>query len=191
MLVIVTGVPGSGKTTVAGKAVEELKSEGVDYEIITYGTVMFDIAKAKKLVEDRDEMRKLPLEDQKRIQKTAAEAIHKKSQRGNVLLDTHCTIKTSRGFLPGLPEEVLKILDADCIVIVEVKGEDILKRREGDKSRDRDDDGVKELMFHQDFNRIVAGAYSVISGASIKVVENPQGQIGKAVKEMKGILGSG
>jgi len=59
MLAVVTGIPGTGKTTVAMKAMDILRDEGVIYEMVTYGTVMIDIAKSKKLVEDRDDMRKL------------------------------------------------------------------------------------------------------------------------------------
>ena len=44
MLAIVTGIPGTGKTTVASKAMSMLQDEGVVYEMVTYGDVMIDIA---------------------------------------------------------------------------------------------------------------------------------------------------
>ena len=65
-LVVLTGIPGSGSTTVLNKALEE-----VDYLHLNYGDIMTEIALEKGLVENRDELRKLPAETQKEIQKEA------------------------------------------------------------------------------------------------------------------------
>ncbi|MEM2508848.1 MAG: AAA family ATPase, partial [Candidatus Thermoplasmatota archaeon] len=92
MKVVVAGIPGAGKTTV----LKEVKG----IEIINYGDVMFSIAKKKNLVNDRDEIRKLPIDEQRKLQKEAAKFISKKK---NVIIDTHCTIKTRDGYMPGLP----------------------------------------------------------------------------------------
>ena len=48
-LVVLTGIPGSGSTTVLDKALEE-----VDYLHINYGDVMTEIAIEKGLVEDEN-----------------------------------------------------------------------------------------------------------------------------------------
>lgn len=188
MLVVVTGIPGTGKTTVASKAMEKLAEEKVDYKMITYGTVMSEIAKEKRLVESRDEMRKLSAKIQKDIQKKAAERIHKMSKNANIVLDTHCSIKTPRGYLPGLPESILKKLEPDVIVIVESSAEEIDMRRQGDKSRERDDEGIDDIRLHQDMNRNFGAAYSVISGACVKIIRNPQGKVEQAVTEMVNVL---
>ena len=62
-VIVVTGIPGVGKTTVMKKA-----TVGMDIEFVTFGTVMIDIAIKMGLVKDRDEMRKLTLEQQKDLQ---------------------------------------------------------------------------------------------------------------------------
>ena len=67
---------------------------------------MFEVASGQKIVSERDEMRKLPGPVQKDIQREAAQAIAK--IEGNVIIDTHCTVKTPKGFLAGLPEWVLR-----------------------------------------------------------------------------------
>ena len=54
-LVVLTGIPGSGSTTVLKKTLEE-----VDYLHLNYGDIMTEIAVEKGLVENRDELRKLP-----------------------------------------------------------------------------------------------------------------------------------
>ena len=70
-VIVVTGIPGVGKTTVMKKA-----AEGMDIQFITFGTVMIEIAKEMNLVKNRDEMRKLTLDQQKELQiKTAVEVL--------------------------------------------------------------------------------------------------------------------
>ena len=58
---MVTGVPGVGKSTVMAAAVE------YGYKIVNFGTIMFEEAR-KEGVADRDDMRKLAVEDQQRLQ---------------------------------------------------------------------------------------------------------------------------
>ena len=82
-LVVLTGIPGSGSTTVLDKALEE-----VDYLHINYGDVMTEIAIEKGLVEDRDALRKLSPDVQKEIQKLAGIKIKEKSESENVIVDT-------------------------------------------------------------------------------------------------------
>ncbi len=108
---VVTGVPGVGKTSVMEGIARE---KGI--RIVNFGTVMLEIAKSKGLVEDRDQIRKLPVEVQRDIQQKAGQKIF---EMGNALIDTHCTIKTPGGYYPGLPEWVLKTLKPNRIVLVE------------------------------------------------------------------------
>ncbi len=69
--VIITGVPGVGKTTVINEALTKLKSEGVEYQSINFGTFMFEVAKSDNVVQDRDQMRSLDRTVQKRLQQRA------------------------------------------------------------------------------------------------------------------------
>ena len=78
-LVVLTGIPGSGSTTVLSKALEE-----VDYVHLNYGDIMTELAIEEKLVEDRDALRKLPAETQKEIQAKAAKRIKERSEENNV-----------------------------------------------------------------------------------------------------------
>ena len=57
------------------------------------------------LVKDRDDMRKLTLEQQKDLQIKSAEKV---ASMGNVILDTHWTGKTPKGYMPGVPEWIVK-----------------------------------------------------------------------------------
>ncbi|MCP8313519.1 MAG: AAA family ATPase, partial [archaeon] len=70
--VIIVGIPGVGKTTVVNKIVEMIKKKDLAVESVVFGTVMFE--EAKKLgIKHRDEMRKLPIDEQRKLQIDAAD----------------------------------------------------------------------------------------------------------------------
>ena len=179
-VIVVTGIPGVGKTTVMKKA-----AEGMDIRFVTMGTVMFEIASESGLVKDRDDMRKLSVEEQKELQIKAAEKI---ASMENVILDTHCTIKTPQGYMPGLPEWVVNKLKPQSIVLVEADPEEIYNRRKSDKSRNRDPDTTEEINEHQMINRAIAMAYSALSGSTVKIVFNHDNKLDDAVKQAIPVL---
>ncbi|KAA0013946.1 MAG: adenylate kinase [Thermoplasmata archaeon] len=184
MRIIVAGIPGAGKTTVLNE-VKERREIG----IINYGDVMLELAKKKNLVGNRDELRKLPYEKQIELQEEAARKI---AEKKDVIIDTHCTIKTPYGYMPGLPYNVLSILKPKSIVLIEADAEDILKRRKKDEGiRQRDDEAIKEIEMHQYFNRMASIAYASFVGATVKVIKNEEGKAYKAAEEIIKVLNNG
>jgi adenylate kinase len=179
-IIVVTGIPGVGKTTVMKRA-----AEGIDIEFVTFGTVMIDIAKEQGLVKDRDEMRKLTVDQQKDLQIKTAEKV---SKMKNVIVDTHCTIKTPKGYMPGLPEWVVKKLNPDTILLIEASPEEIYNRRINDETRNRDPDSIEKINEHQQMNRAVAMAYSAITGATVKIINNHDNAIDEAIVEAKPVF---
>ena len=179
-VVVVTGIPGVGKTTVMKEA-----AEGIDIQFVTFGTVMEDIAIEMNLVKDRDEMRKLTLEQQKELQIKTAEKVAKMD---NVIVDTHCTVKTPKGYMPGLPEWVIKKLNPTAIVVVEADPEEIYNRRSKDITRNRDPDSKEKIAEHQQMNRAAAMTYATLSGATVKIVFNHDNAIEDAVKDVAPVL---
>jgi adenylate kinase len=179
-VIVVTGIPGVGKTTVMQKA-----AEGMDIQFVTFGTVMIDIAKELGLVKDRDEMRKLTLDQQKQLQIKTAEKV---GNMKNVILDTHCTVKTPKGYMPGLPEWVLRKLNPTAIVIVEADPQEIFNRRAKDTTRNRDPDSVEKIAEHQMINRAAAMAYATLTGATVKIVFNHDNALDAAVKEAEPVI---
>ncbi|KUG20406.1 MAG: adenylate kinase [Methanomicrobiaceae archaeon] len=186
--VVVTGVPGVGKTTVVTGALEQLMDEGITYTSINFGTFMYEVAVREKIVENRDEMRKLDRTIQKRLQKEAAAGIAAASGTMNVIIDTHSSVKTPAGYLAGLPEWVLRELMPDVIVLVETDEDQILQRRLGDESRVRDMEGARSIAEHQQFNRSLAAAYAMLTGCTVKIVRNEDFLLDRAVREMADIL---
>ena len=173
--IVVTGVPGVGKTTVMTAA-----AEAKNLKIVVYGSVMFEAAQ-KLGVKSRDDMRKLPPDEQRKIQKTAAEQIKK---MGDVIVDTHCTVKTPKGYLPGLPAWVLEALNPSVIVLVEADPREIFGRRSRDTTRERDTENIDGIDLHQQVNRAAAMAYATLTGATVKIVYNHDDRVQEAIQQI-------
>lgn len=179
-VVVVTGIPGVGKTTVMKKA-----AEGLDITFVTFGTVMSEIALELALVKDRDEMRKLTLAQQRDLQVRTAKRV---GAMKNVIVDTHATVKTPKGYMPGLPEWVLKELKPSAFVVVEADPKEIFERRAKDLTRNRDPDSVEQIAEHQFVNRAAAMAYAALTGATVKIVYNHDNALDEAVKQAEPVI---
>jgi adenylate kinase len=184
--VIITGVPGVGKTTVVNEALKIIKADGVEYKSINFGTFMFEVAKNDDVIQDRDQMRTLDRAVQKRLQQRAAQAISQIP--GNVLIDTHASVKTPKGYLAGLPEWVLQEIMPDIIVLVETDDDQILMRRMTDETRSRDKEGSRSIAEHQQFNRSIAAAYAMLTGCTVKIVINADFLLERAAGDLAAVL---
>lgn len=178
-VVVIAGIPGSGSTTVLNKALES-----IDYVNVNYGDVMIKIAREECIVEDRDSLRKLSPRVQKEIQKKAAKSIREMSDESNIIVDTHCTIKTPAGFLPGLPKWVLEELQPDMFILIEADNDEILMRRLNDKTRIRDMEKIGDIELHQEINRATAMSYAVLTGATVKIIKNHDNRLEEPVEDM-------
>ncbi len=165
MRVIVSGIPGVGKSTVIDMVVK--KSE---YKVLNFGTLMFEMGRDLSLIENRDEIRKLAIPEQIDLQKKAAVKL---GQMDNIIIDTHMSIKSPKGYLPGLPQWVLNELNISSYFLIESSPEEILKHRLNDPSRSRDEDKADDIKEQQEINRYYAIAYSVYSGATVNFIYNP------------------
>jgi adenylate kinase len=182
-VVVIAGIPGSGSTTVLNKALES-----IDYVNINYGDVMIKIAQEEGIVENRDSLRKLSPDVQKEIQKNAAKSIREMSEVSNIIVDTHCTIKTPAGFLPGLPKWVLDELQPDIFILVEADNDEILMRRLSDTARIRDMEKISDIQLHQEMNRAAAISYAVLTGATVKIIKNHDNRLEEPVEDMVNTL---
>ena len=189
-VVILTGVPASGGTTVTKKALERLEAQGQPLKMVTYSDVMLDEALQRGWVKIRDDIRKLDPAMQRDLQKTAARTISKMATTP-LVVDTHATVRTPRGYLPGLPTWVLDELEPELILIVETAPSEIIRRRNADKSRQRDAQDTTGVQEHQEVNKAICMAYAAHTGATVKILQNPDGKLDEAVAELVATLQKG
>jgi len=182
-VVVVTGVPGVGKSTVIEGALKQLETKGVEYELIIYGDVMLELLKRKGITH-RDEMRKFPVGPYREVQREAGKQIARVAKRKPVLVDTHCLVKKPEGYYPGLPGWVLEELKPESIVIIEASPEEVAGRRTKDTARKRDKELLNEVVEHQQLNRATATAYAALTGATVRIIHNRDGKLSEAIKEM-------
>jgi len=189
-VVIVTGIPGSGKTTVCNEILKLAEQAGRKVAVINYGTVMVELSQKLGKSLHRDDLRKKKPSFQLDLQKKAAEAISRRAvnAEGVVIVDTHMSIKTVDGYLAGLPFPVLQLLKPTAFVLVEAEPQEILSRRFRDVTRKRDKALESEIMEELLFSRFMAAACSVLTGATVKIVNNPGGKQVKAAKEIMKLL---
>jgi adenylate kinase len=189
-VVIVTGIPGTGKSTVCNELLNLAEKVERKVVVINYGTVMVELSKKRGESFHRDDLRKTNLSFQLGLQKKAAETISQKAvnTEGIVIVDTHMSIKTADGYLPGLPFPVLQLLKPTAFVLVEAEPQEVLSRRFKDTTRKRDKALESEIMDEFRFSRFMAAACSVLTGASVKIVKNPSGEQVKAAKEIMKLL---
>ena len=185
--VVMVGIPGVGKTSLLKRVVEVLKQQNKTVSVVSIGTLMFEVAKENG-IEDRDELRKLPVPEQQKLQKMAAEKISQMTDEV-VIIDTHAFISSVEGYYPGLPEHVLKILKPTNFVSVSAKPEEIYSRRIKDFTRNRDKITLANVKKELDFQSGIISACAVISGAPIKYVLNREGKIDEAAEKIINALG--
>lgn len=188
-VVIVTGIPGVGKTTVINTAVDMVKEKhGEEVIVLNFGTAMFEVASERGFVKDRDEMRRMPTAKQRDVQKLAGEAIGEKAKTARVIVDTHTLIQTKNGFLIGLPEWVSRAIQPKTVVLVEADPDSIAGRRSGDETRTRDAQLADEIRIHQEMCRAAAVSVGTLTGATVRIIMNREGKVEEAATQLADTL---
>ena len=185
--IIMVGIPGVGKTTLLSKMAEIIKNHKKSVSVLSFGTLMFEIAKENGL-KDRDELRKLPVSEQQSLQKIAAEKIAAHTE-DVVIIDTHAFINSSEGYYPGLPEHVLKIIKPTNFVSVSAKPEEIYNRRMTDDTRNRDKITLANIKKELDAQSGIIASCMVISGSPVKYILNREGKIDEATDKIVRAIG--
>ena len=185
--IILVGIPGVGKTSLLSKMVETIKNHDKSVDVISFGTLMFEIAK-KNGLKDRDELRKLPVAEQQNLQKMAAEKIAEHNEQ-IVIIDTHAFINSTEGYYPGLPEHVLKIIKPTNFVTVTAKPEEIYNRRMKDDTRNRDKITLTKIKTELGLQSGMISACAVITGSPVKHILNREGKIDEATDKIIKAIG--
>jgi len=187
---VVTGIPGTGKTTVCNELSDLAKQCGRKIRVINYGSVMLELSQERGKTIHRDEIRKSNLFFQHELQIEAAKVISQRIAKteGDVVIDTHMSIKTNDGYWAGLPFNVLQFLGPSLFVLVEAKPGEVLSRRLKDITRRRDKVLESEIAEEFMFSRLMAATCAVLTGASVQIVKNSTGKQVEAAKEILKLL---
>ena len=185
--ILMVGIPGVGKSTLLTTMVEILKNHKKNVIVINYGTLMFDVAKENGL-ENRDDLRKLSVSEQQRLQKIAAEKIATHDEEV-VIIDTHAFISSPEGYYPGLPEHVLKIIKPSNFISVAAKPEEIYNRRMKDETRNRDNITLINIRKELEYQTGMISACAVITGRPVRHILNDEGKIDEAADKIVSALG--
>ena len=182
---IIVGIPGVGKTTIITRAAEMLSVKRKT-TVIVFGTVMFEEAK-KMGIKSRDEMRRMPVEDQRRLQDMAAQRIAE-MRDDIVLVDTHLFINTEEGYYPGLPMRLLNIIKPTNMVMVAADPNEIAERRKTDRTRERDIVSAENIQKELDISRMMVASCSILTGAPFAIIMNRNGGVDDAAANIAKML---
>ena len=117
------GIPGVGKTNIVSGVKSSLEEEGIKINLAEFGKIMLEEA-TKLNIKNRDEIRRLSIEDQKKLQNLAANKISK-IESDVTIIDTHLFITTKEGYYPGLPLELLNHLKPTNLILLIANPEEI------------------------------------------------------------------
>ena len=185
--VIIVGIPGVGKTSLVTKVVELIKAKNKTTSVHSYGTVMLELAKDFG-VKDRDELRTLPVEKQKELQRLAAEKLASLND-DVIFVDTHAFISTKAGFYPGLPNHVIQIIEPTNFIAITASPDEIHNRRIKDETRNRDTISIEEIKKELAVQDAMLSSCSVLSGSPMKVIFNHEGNIEEAANNVIETIG--
>ena len=185
--VVIVGIPGVGKTSLVTKIAELIKQKNKTVSVHSYGTIMFEEAK-KMGIKNRDELRTLPIEKQKELQKIAAETISNLSD-DVIFIDTHAFISTKAGFYPGLPNYVIQIIQPTNFIAISASPDEIHNRRMKDGTRERDPISIEDIKKELAVQDAMLSSCSVFSGSPMKVIFNHEGNIEEAAVNVIDAIG--
>ena len=183
---VILGIPGVGKTTIISEVEDIFEEKGLKAETVVFGSLMFEEAK-KKGLKTRDDMRKLPIEDQRNLQEDAAKRIAEMRER-IVIIDTHLFIRTAEWYYPGIPMNVTNIIRPTHLILVIANPQEILMRRQADSTRRRDLSTGAEIQHEVEVSRIMIVSSANMTGSPFTILENQKNQARKVAQDIVRLL---
>ena len=180
--VVIVGIPGVGKTSLVTRIVELLNGDKQRASVHSYGSVMMNEAENNN-ISDRDNLRHLPVSQQKELQKQAAKKISELTD-DVIFIDTHAFISTQEGFYPGLPNHVIQVLEPTHLIAISARPEEIYNRRMKDDTRNRDKISIEAIKKELAVQDAMLSSCSVLSGSPMKVILNNEGKIDEAAQNV-------
>jgi adenylate kinase len=177
--VVIVGIAGVGKTTVVNEVLSLLAQKDVKVDNLTFGTIMF---------EEAQKLGTLSTDKQQELQINAAKSIAN-IDSDVVVIDTHLFIKTTSGYMPGLPLPILESLLPTNLILVEALPQDVLDRRSNDPTRNRDSTTIESIELDNQIARSMLSSAGILTSASLLVVLNSDGKSKEAAESIVNSLG--
>ncbi len=161
------GVAGVGKSYLIDKARDEITGINVGY--VNIGDEMYAALLSKYPRLERDEIRNLSVKEQDETRAHVMEDIARMSMRQLTIIDTHATIETPDGYMPGMTPEMFRQLLPCGIILIEDSEEAIQARRvkdneSGKRYRNPDPENIRR---HQRINREVVNLIAAASNTPV------------------------
>ncbi|MGI0141135.1 MAG: AAA family ATPase [Candidatus Micrarchaeales archaeon] len=174
-IIIFMGTPGAGKSSV-------ISGISHNFKLINIGTEMLTIAVKEHGIKDRDDMRKLGAEKIKQIRNKVFDGI--RTDKSNIILDTHASVRSGPRFVPGFTVDELQSLNQiETIVYVDASSKEIMARRGKDLTRRRDVEDETDLEEQREINLSLIGTYAAIIGIPIYIIKNNDGHLKQALEQ--------
>lgn len=188
-IAVVVGIPGVGKTTLLNRVSMLANLEKIKLSIVNIGSIMFSIALNRNLVNSRDEIRMLNLDVQEELRRASyTKLIEIKNTNALTIVDTHYLIRSRGGYLVGLPKSLLDCIQPDFFAIVEAPVREIIKRRQADKTRSRDEVSLDEIEIEQSITRNSIFVLAALYNANVVRIINEEGRVDEAARKLFNFL---
>lgn len=186
---IAVGVPGVGKSTLLSKMVAMAIMEKVKLSVVNIGSIMLEIALNRNLAKSRDDIRMLSLSVQEELRRESySKLIELKKANELTVVDTHYLVRSKGGYLIGLPKNLLDCIQPEFFAIVEAPVEDILRRRQLDKTRNRGEASFDEIEIEQSITRNSVFVLAALYNANVIRVINEEGKVDEAARKLYNFL---
>ncbi len=183
-LIIVTGTPGAGKSTILGALAKKKL-----INLINLGNLMLDIAKDKYGIKGREDLGRMTGDQIKENREAAfADIIEKKK---DAIIDTHLTIKYGRRYVPGFTIEELEKIRIKAMVYIDATAKEIWRRRHNDQSKfDRRNisDTEAEIDEQKSVNLAILSSCAIYLSIPIYIIYNSDGKVKEAEAELEKIV---
>lgn len=185
--IMVTGVPGVGKSTVLASAIIN-----EHFDVFEFGDQMLRLGSAFN-VNTKADILKLPIAQRVQLQTAVAGLIVSDPSRRNTLIDGHLLVASTSGFAPGLPYSCIAMLGLTAVVFLTAEPSEIVGRREKEKAKYETTpgwDSPDKVAEHQELARNASLTYTLMSEASYTTLVNAEDQQKQTAHKLREYLRS-
>lgn len=173
-LILLTGVPGSGKTTASSFLMDKVSN----LLVLRYGELLYKLKKPKYPNMTYEKFKNLSAaiitkSDIDKVDSYISSIIKKKRSRYNIIVESHSTTKEDYGFRISPYQSYQTILNLNITAVIYTYSEvNVLMKRLSESAEGRKKVNLSQLMQHIKFQDTLSLIYSSIAGCPLYAIEN-------------------